>query len=104
MSQFHTGEHEAFRPVSSRHDELSSNGRQTLPLYKVILHDPGDALMHVVRSVMELTRFCRAEATHKMWEAHHRGQSVILKTWLERAELYVEQFADRKITVSVAPA
>jgi ATP-dependent Clp protease adapter protein ClpS len=75
-----------------------------LPRYKVILHqNPAIDLMVVVRSVMELMRFPRAEATHKMWEAHHNGRSVILITWLERAELYVEQFANKGLLTSVEP-
>jgi ATP-dependent Clp protease adapter protein ClpS len=60
--------------------------------------------MFVVRSVMELTRFPRAEATHKMWEAHHQGRSILLTTYLERAELYVEQFASKGLDTSVEPA
>jgi ATP-dependent Clp protease adapter protein ClpS len=60
--------------------------------------------MFVVRTVMELTRFCRAEATHKMWEAHHCGRSVLLVTYRERAELYAEQFADRGLPVAIEPA
>jgi ATP-dependent Clp protease adapter protein ClpS len=49
--------------------------RGTLPPYKVVLlPDPAVDLMFVVRTVMELTRLCRAEATHKMWEAHHSGR------------------------------
>jgi ATP-dependent Clp protease adaptor protein ClpS len=76
-----------------------------LPRYKLILHrNPALDLMFVVRSVMELTRFPRAEATHKMWEAHHNGRSVVLTTWLERAELYVEQFASKGMTTSIEPA
>jgi ATP-dependent Clp protease adapter protein ClpS len=76
-----------------------------LPRYRVVLHhDPTVELMVVVRSVMELTHFPRAEATHKMWQAHHTGRSVILTTYLERAELYVEQFAERGLTTSVEPA
>jgi ATP-dependent Clp protease adapter protein ClpS len=70
----------------------------------VLLRDASYDLMHVVRTVMELTRFCRAEATHKMWEAHHNGRSILLTTWLERAELYVEQFAERGLQVAVEPA
>ena len=43
--------------------------KRTMPLYKVVLLQSGiDDLMFIVRSVMELTRFPRAEATHKMWE------------------------------------
>jgi ATP-dependent Clp protease adapter protein ClpS len=76
-----------------------------LPRYKVVLHqEAGHDLMFVVRSVMELTRFCRAEATHKMWEAHHSGRSILLITYRERAELYVEQFAGKGLTVTVEPA
>src|SRR5690349_4582878 len=75
-----------------------------LPRYKVVLHHDANDLMFVVRSVMELTRFPRAEATHKMWEAHHCGRSVLLITHRERAELFVEQFASRGLTVSIEPA
>jgi ATP-dependent Clp protease adapter protein ClpS len=79
--------------------------RRSLPRYKVVLHsNPTLDLMFVVRSVMELTRFPRAEATHKMWEAHHHGRSVLLTTYLERAELYVEQFASKGLDTSVEPA
>ena len=76
-----------------------------LPRYKVVLHhDAGNDLMFIVRSVMELTRFPRAEATHKMWEAYHTGRSVLLITYKERAELYVEQFAAKGLTVTIEPA
>ena len=78
---------------------------RSLPRYKVVLHsNPSIDLMFVVRSVMELTRFPRAEATYKMWQAHHCGRSVILVTYRERAELYAEQFADKGLTVTVEPA
>ena len=73
-----------------------------LPRYKLVLHHAAALeLMFVVRTVMELTRFCRAEATHKMWEAHHCGRSILLITWKERAELYAEQFAGRGLKVSI---
>jgi ATP-dependent Clp protease adapter protein ClpS len=71
----------------------------------VVLHHSAIIdLMFIVRTVMELTRLCRAEATHKMWEAHHCGRSVLLTTYKERAELYQEQFAGRGLSVSVEPA
>jgi ATP-dependent Clp protease adapter protein ClpS len=76
-----------------------------LPPYRVVLLKNNDLdLMFVVRTVMELTRFCRAEATHKMWEAYHYGRSQLLVTHKERAELYVEQFASRKLVVTIEPA
>ena len=39
-----------------------------------------------------------------MWEAYHLGKSVVVATHLERAELYVEQFAERGLPASVEPA
>jgi len=79
--------------------------RRTLPPYRVVLlQDARNDLMFVIRTVMELTRFCRAEATHKMWQAHHHGRSVLLVTYKERAELYAEQFATRGLDVVIEPA
>jgi ATP-dependent Clp protease adapter protein ClpS len=70
-----------------------------------VLHqDIAADLMFVVRCVMELTRFPRAEATHKMWEAHHSGRSVLFVTYRERAELFAELFADKGLHVSIEPA
>ncbi len=84
---------------------LDKNRPREVPRYKVILHHAANHdLMFVVRSVMELTRFPRAEATHKMWEAYHSGRSVLLVTYLERAELYVDQFASKGLTVTAEPA
>jgi ATP-dependent Clp protease adapter protein ClpS len=76
-----------------------------LPPYRVILKNNAAAdMMFIVRTIMELTRFCRAEATHKMWEAHHCGRSLLLITHRERAELFVEQFGARGLTVIIEPA
>jgi hypothetical protein len=60
--------------------------------------------MLVVHTIMELTHLGRAEATHKMWEAYHWGRSQLLVTVKERAELYVEQFAARGLTLTIEPA
>lgn len=90
---------------NSTSNSTPTSTRRELPRYRVVLHSDRDqGLTHVVKAVMELTRFCRPEATHKMWEAHHNGRSVLLTTWLERAELFVELFAERNLTVSVEPA
>jgi ATP-dependent Clp protease adapter protein ClpS len=79
--------------------------RRALPPYRVVLlQDARNDLMFVIRTVMELTRFCRAEATHKMWQAHHSGRSVLLVTYRERAELYAELFAGRGLDVIIEPA
>lgn len=81
------------------------SARPPIPRYKVIIHRAaGKDLMFVVRAVMELTRFGSAEAEFRMWEAYHRGRSLVLVTHLERAELYVEQFADRGLSATIEPA
>jgi ATP-dependent Clp protease adapter protein ClpS len=86
-----SGRRRAFRPS------------EALPRFRVILQAPGSGtdMMHVIRTIMELTRLCRAEATHKMWQAHHTGCSLLLITYKERAELYVEQFKARGLDVTV---
>jgi ATP-dependent Clp protease adaptor protein ClpS len=93
------------RPEGAARPSAGRAPPRQIPRYKVILqHDAVNDLMFIVRTVMEITRYCRAEATHKMWEAHHCGRSVLLVTYLERAELYVEQFASRNLTVTIEPA
>ena len=93
----------ADRPTRPQGEEASP--RRQLPRYKVVLlHNATHELMFIVRTVMELTRLCRAEATHKMWEAHHCGRSVLLVTYRERAELFVEQFASKGLTVALEPS
>ena len=73
--------------------------------YKVILHRAADkGLMSFVAAVRELTRFAEAEAFHRMWDAQQNGRTLILVTHLERAELYVEQFADRGLPATIEPA
>jgi ATP-dependent Clp protease adapter protein ClpS len=107
MSQFHTNQPEIphLPKQPAQEPPLPAKRCRPLPLFKVILlSDDTSDLMHVVRSVMELTRFPRAEATHKMWEAHHNGRSVLLKTYLERGELFIEQFASRGLLVILEPA
>jgi ATP-dependent Clp protease adapter protein ClpS len=88
----------------SRQPTRSDGQRRTMPLYKVLLHyDAASDLMVIVYAVMDLTRFGRAEATHRMWQACHEGRSLLLTTYKERAELYVEQFAGKGLTVSIEP-
>ena len=75
-----------------------------VPPYRVVLANiSAHALMMVVQIVMEITHLCRDEATHKMWEAHHSGRSVLLVTYRERAELLVELFAGKGLTVTIEP-
>ena len=79
--------------------------RPTLPRHRVVLHRTTDkGLLFVVNVLRELTRFGEAEAMSRMWEAYHRGKSLVLETHLERAELYVEQFQAHGLHASIEPA
>lgn len=101
MSQQH-GDHTGSSRKPSR--SPTSRKERELPRYKLVLHGEGEfEIMFVVRTIMELTRFCVDEARHKTWEAHHEGRSQLLVTYKERAELYVEQFRDRGLTLSIEP-
>jgi ATP-dependent Clp protease adapter protein ClpS len=95
-------------PTGPAHPSRAAAHPQTfrpLPRYRLILlNNAARDMMFVVRTIMELIRFCREEATHKMWEAHHCGRSLLLLTYRERAELYVEQFASRGLEVTIEPA
>ena len=96
-------QHPADRPSHSpKPQDRTTAPRRELPRCRLILHhDHALELMFVVRTVMELTRFCRAEATHKMWEAYHSGHAVLLTTYRERAEFIAERFVERGVKVTV---
>ncbi len=102
MSHPHADRPEVPRSAGTANHRAKAGTRE-IPRFKVVLHRDDNDLMFVVRSVMELTRFPRAEATHKMWESVHGGASVLLTTYLERAELYVQQFAGKGIKVTAEP-
>jgi len=73
-----------------------------IPRYQLIL--PSSAItdmMYIIRTIMELTHLGRAEATHRMWRAYHFGRSQLLVTYKERAEFYVERFAEKRIPVTL---
>lgn len=98
----------SIRPPHRRHDRPGFWAYGTLTQsprrFRVVLHRAADKnLLFVARVVMELTHFGTAEAEHRMWEAHHRGRSLVVVTHLERAELFVEQFADRGLAASIEP-
>ena len=93
------------RNHSVPHPADNTAGRPPVTRYRVLLHRAaGKDLVSVTRAVMELMRFGTAEAEYRMWEAHHRGRATVVVTHLERAELYVEQFADRGLLASIEPA
>ena len=78
--------------------------RKQLPPFKVILHnDDSNDMLHVVRTIVDLTPLARTEALQRMWEAHRSGAAMLLVTHRERAELYVEQFTSCSLTVTAEP-
>ena len=77
---------------------------QLLPQYRVILHnDDINTFEHVILSILRLTPLNEQEAVQRTLEAHETGLSLLLMTHLERAELYVEQFASLGLTVTCEP-
>lgn len=76
-----------------------------LPPYRVLLHnDDISTFEHVIQSIVMLTTLSPQEAVLRTLEAHEAGVSLLLTTHRERAELYAEQFASVKLTVTIEPA
>ena len=76
-----------------------------LARWRVVLHHaPGLGLLAVAQVVRDLTRFGEAEARACMWRAYHAGCAEVLRAHLERAELYVEQFAERGLVATLERA
>ncbi len=75
-----------------------------LPPYRVLLHDDDvNDMGYVVEKILELTVLEFQDAIEKMLEAHETGVALLLVTHRERAELYAEQFATYKLSVSIEP-
>jgi ATP-dependent Clp protease adapter protein ClpS len=105
----HPTDRSAFPPdplKSSAHSRCPQPApRLHIPHYRVVLlNNTNCDMMFVVRTIMELTRLCRTEALLKMWQAHYNGRASVLVTYKERAELFVELFTDRGLTVAIEPS
>jgi len=75
-----------------------------LPPYKVLLHnDEVNTFVDVIAAILKVTTLEPEEAMLRTLEAHHSGVALLLVTHKERAELYCEQFATFKITVTIEP-
>ncbi len=75
-----------------------------MPPWKVILHnDDVHTMDEVVKRIRQLTPLTEEQAIQRMLEAHKTGCAMLLVTHQERAELYVEQFATYKLTVTAEP-
>jgi ATP-dependent Clp protease adaptor protein ClpS len=77
---------------------------QSLPRWKVILHnDDVNEMPKVIQVICQLTRLNKEEAVARTIEAHKSGAALLLVTHQERAELYIDQFATYKLTVTAEP-
>jgi len=75
-----------------------------LPPYKVLLHnDDHNEMTYVVNVIRKLPALSQEEAIQRMFEAHLKGLPLLLVTHKERAELYREQFASCRLTVTIEP-
>jgi ATP-dependent Clp protease adaptor protein ClpS len=76
-----------------------------LPPFKLLLHnDDHNAMDFVVETIVELTPLRRLDAVRAMFEAHRTGASLLLTTHRERGELYVQQFASKRLIATLEPA
>lgn len=90
-------------PPTDVQPEIEQQAR-LLPPYRVVLHnDDVNTFDHVIITIVKLTPLELEDAADRALEAHETGQSVLLVTHRERAELYVEQFATYRLTVTAEP-
>jgi ATP-dependent Clp protease adaptor protein ClpS len=79
--------------------------KENMPPWKVLLHnDDKNDIAYVVRTIVELTKLKTEEAVTCTNEAHKTGVGLILVTNKERAELYVDQFESKSLTVTIEAA
>jgi ATP-dependent Clp protease adaptor protein ClpS len=75
-----------------------------LPPWKVLLHnDEKNEMLFVIRAIVELTPLNREDALTRMLEAHKSGVALLLLTHKERAELYLDQFQTKGLTITIEP-
>ena len=75
-----------------------------LPPWKVLLHnDDVNDMLYVVETITELTSLDRQQSLLRMLEAHKTGVALLLTTHREHAELLSEQFASKRLTVTIEP-
>lgn len=90
-------------PTPTRHPSRIKPGK--LPPWKVVLHnDHINSMQDVVGTIRELTPLSEQAAVRRMLEAHARGRTLLMTTHRERAELYKEQFASKRLIVTIGPA
>lgn len=75
-----------------------------LPVWNVLLHnDDVNEAGYVVETIIELTTLQPRDAMMRMLEAHKTGLSCVIQTHREHAELLMEQFGSKGLTVTIEP-
>ena len=75
-----------------------------LPPWRVLLHnDDVNDMDYVVETIMQLVAMRQPEAIMLMIEAHRKGLTLLTVTHREHAELLAEQFASKRIAVTIEP-
>ena len=76
---------------------------ETLPPYRVLLHDDDvNEMAHVVRALLaSVPELDTARATAIMLEAHLRGQAEVIACPLERAELYRDRLESFGLSATI---
>lgn len=93
------------RTVVIERPKVSPPRARRLPPWQVLLHnDDVNEVSYVVGTIVELTPLPRTDATMRMLEAHQTGVALLLETHREHAELLEEQFASKRLTVTIEPA
>ncbi len=90
-------------PTPTRRPSRLKPGK--LPPWKVVLiNDNVNTMEDVVKTIRMLTPLSEQAAVRRTLEASNRGRALLMITHRERAELYKDQFASRKLKVSIGPA
>ena len=92
--------------VETRPDIGTQPRTEILPPWKVILHnDDHNEMLHVVQSLVKsVPGLGRMRAVEIMFEAHNRGQAVVVTCPLELAELYRERLESFGLTATIEKA
>ena len=95
----------AGQPSNSTTTLTEKEKPRLLPQYKVILHnDDKNEMGYVVDTIVLLCALNKEDALARMMEADKTGCALLLITHKERAELFVDQFKSRSLTVTIEPA
>src|SRR5262245_5774725 len=75
-----------------------------MPPWNVLLHnDQVNEFGYVIETIIELVKLNPRQALLQTIEAHKRGIALLLSTHREHAELLAEQFASKRLTVTIEP-